>query len=192
MLTTPTLPRYATCLLQPCPLHPARGRNPGTKLLAPMQQAARSLRISATPTTRMQLAHLRLSLYTGSTPQPARHLSGPGGGPTHEPGIANSPSSRTIPESGSVPSEPARSHPVGRLRLRRTAKSPWSMPDRELITPAPTQPIARRRLPTPGVRPRHSRRRIPPPPIGGLRPHRRRRVWPQYCSLTYSSDVAGL
>ena len=117
-----------------------------------MWQAAPFTPISATDTTRVQLAHPRLSLYTGMTPPTSRRMAGLARGvcaqararppvPPHAPCLSREPG----------PSERTRFHPSAAplwLRPHRAATTLWSTPAAPK-TPAltPTQPPTRCRSP---------------------------------------------
>ena len=74
--STHALPRYATCNLPATALACAPWREPRNQIARFDLAGVPIPSISTMLTTRMQLAHSRLSLYTGMTPQPAHHLSG--------------------------------------------------------------------------------------------------------------------
>ena len=73
--STHALPRYATCNLPATALACAPWREPRNQIARFDLAGVPIPPISTMPTTRMQLAHSRLSLYTGMTPHPARRIS---------------------------------------------------------------------------------------------------------------------
>ena len=117
----------------------------------------------------MQLAHLRHLLYTGSTPQPARQISGPARGVSARARARPQPPSHTMPESSLrsfranvIPHSGSTQAPSCSRTALVGARpgTDCTGPDSAFSHDAGCQ--------RPGVRPRHSRRHAPHHPVGAF------------------------